>query len=327
MKQPTFAAIPFVLVFSLILLTFILTLTPSKQATVVAHVTTPTTSTTTAKPTPTLTPILTVNGPAPTLSARASYLIDMNSGDVLENVNGETPMPMASATKIMTALIAIQTGNPNQLITVQQDAINRIGYSSDGNVGSSAYLEVGEQLTLKDLLYALLLPSGDDAAMAIADGLAGSSRAFVQRMNLFAYRLNLFQTHYINPDGLSITDQENAEHYTTAANLTTLTIYAMKIPLFRQIVDTATYSVPATAQNVAHTWTNTDTLLGVYAGILGIKTGHTVAAGWCLVFAARRNGQYLLGVVLDTPSEAARNQAATTLLNWGFALPLRVPSF
>ncbi len=328
MKQHISAIILLVLACILILMAFVLMLTPGNRTPTVARVVAPipTTPTATPPPSPTPTPVLTVTGPAPTLSAGASYLVDMHDGDVLESVNGETPMPMASTTKIMTALIAIQTGNLNQLIIVHQDAINRVGYSSDGSVGSSAYLEVGEQLTLKDLLYAMLLPSGDDAATAIADGLAGSSTAFVQRMNLFARRLDLFQTHYINPDGLSITDQENAEHYTTAANLVTLAAYAMNIPLFAQIVGTATYSIPATAHNVAHTWTNTDPLLGVYAGALGIKTGYTDAAGWCLVFAAKHNGQYLLGVVLDTPSETARGQAATTLLNWGFSLPLRTPS-
>jgi D-alanyl-D-alanine carboxypeptidase (penicillin-binding protein 5/6) len=272
-------------------------------------------------PTPPPAPILTVVGTPPAIKASAAYLLDMDTGHVLDNVNGEKPMPMASTTKIMTALIAIQTGNLDQLITIGQDAYDRVHV--DG--GSSAQLVVGDKVPLKDLLYGLLLPSGDDAAVAIADGLGNGNKAnFVQRMNLFAYRLHLFQTHYINPDGLTLTD--NQDHYTTAFDLVRLAEYAMSIPLFAQIVQTQTYELPATGLHHAYKWTNTNPLLGSYKGAVGIKTGFTYAAGYCLVFAAVRNGHHLIGVVLHSPSEAQRAQDATTLLNWGFSLPLRPPS-
>jgi D-alanyl-D-alanine carboxypeptidase (penicillin-binding protein 5/6) len=274
-------------------------------------------------PPPTPTPIITVTKKPPLVGAKAVYLVDMNTGNVLDDINGEEPMPMASTTKIMTALIAIQTADLDMPVTIKQDAYNRVHLDD----GSSAQLVVGDRLPLKDLLYALLLPSGDDAATAIADALGnGSSANFVQRMNLFAYRLRLFQTHYANPDGLSLTPQEDAQHYTTAADLTRLARYAMSIPLFAQIVRTQKYYLPASAQHHAYTWTNTDTLLGTYKGMIGVKTGFTFAAGYCLVFAATRANYHLIGVVLNSPTEAQRTQDVITLLNWGFSLPLLPPA-
>ena len=138
-------------------------------------------------PPPTLQPILTVQGPAPTIAAGAAYLLNANTGHTLSDVNGEKLLPMASTTKIMTALIAIQTADLDQIVQINQDAYNR----AHNNGGSSANLVVGDQISLKDLLYGLLLPSGDDAAVAIADALGGT-QTFVQKMNFFAYRLHLF---------------------------------------------------------------------------------------------------------------------------------------
>lgn len=269
-------------------------------------------------PTPTPQPVLTVQGPPPQLGANAVYLLDADTGSVLDEVNGEKTLPMASTTKIMTALIAIQTADLNEPIPVQQDAIDRVNI--DG--GSSAGLVVGDTLPLKAMLYALLLPSGDDAAYAIADELGGTRANFVQRMNLFAYRLHLFQTHYSNPDGLTLDD--NLQHYTTARDLATLTQYAMRIPLFAQIVQTQHYTF-STAQRI-YKWDNTNKLLATYNGMTGVKTGHTNAAGYCLVFAATRANHHLIGVLLDSPDELQRNKDVTTLLDWGFALPLRPPS-
>ncbi|GAC1481809.1 MAG: serine hydrolase [Ktedonobacteraceae bacterium] len=266
-------------------------------------------------PTPTPVPILTVQGPPPALNANAVYLMDADTGHVLDEVNGERPLPMASTTKIMTALIAIQTADLERLIPVKQDAIDRVNL--DG--GSSAGLVVGDTLPLRAMLYALLLPSGDDAAYAIADELGGTRAKFVQRMNLFAYRLHLFQTHYNNPDGLTLDD--NLKHYTTARDLASLTQYAMHIPLFAQIVQTQHYTF-STAKHI-YTWDTTNKLLATYSGMTGVKTGHTDAAGYCLVFAATRDNHHLIGIILDSPSELQRNKDVTTLLNWGFALPLR----
>ncbi|MBO0795588.1 MAG: D-alanyl-D-alanine carboxypeptidase, partial [Ktedonobacteraceae bacterium] len=239
---------------------------------------------------------------------------------VLVDSNGEKPMPMASTTKIMTALIAMQTGNLNQVITVKQDAIDRVG-----TIGSNAGLVVGEKLTLKDLLYGLLIPSGDDASVAIADALAGSPARFAERMNLFAERLHLYQTHYTNVDGLTADFQTNPDHYTTAADLVRLSSYAMHNKLFAEIVKTKTYSLPRTDQHPPHTWTTTNDLISAYNGTLGIKTGHTWEAGYCLVFAAEHNGHHLIGAILNSPTAEARVADAEALLKWGFALPMRPP--
>lgn len=276
----------------------------------------------TPTPIPTPRPVLTVKGKAPEVVATAAYLIDMDSGNVLDDVNGEKPLPMASTTKIMTALIAIQTGNLDQPITIQQSDIDHALL----NNGSNAGLVAKDTLTLRDLIYALMLPSGDDAAMTIARTLGnGSVETFVQRMNLFAYRLHLFQTHYSNADGLTLKDDET--HYTTAADLARLTRYALTVPLFAKIVQTKTYTVPPTAYHRKYTWSNTNKLLTSYTGTFGVKTGYTFAAGYCLVFAATRNGHRLLGVVLNSTSEAQRNKDATTLLSWGFALPVLPVNF
>jgi D-alanyl-D-alanine carboxypeptidase (penicillin-binding protein 5/6) len=261
-----------------------------------------------------------VHGPLPKTSAKAIYLVDMDSGHVLINIDAETPLPMASTTKIMTALIAIQTGNLGQTITIQQDAVNE----SVLHNGSNAQLQAGEKIKLKDLLYALLLPSGDDAAVAIADGLGESEANFVTWMNLFAQRHHLYQTHYADPDGLNWRGSPN--HYSTAADLTTLAEYAMQVPLFAQIVKTQTYSIPATAEHIAHTWYNTNNaLLTAYPGMLGIKTGTTDAAGYCLVFAAIRHGHHLVGTILNSQSESLRVDDTEKVLNWAFALPMRPP--
>ena len=274
-------------------------------------------------PTPKATPVLTPNGKPPALSANEAILVDEDSGHILFDLNGEHAQPMSSTTKIMTAVIAIQTANLDTLVTVHQDAVNEV----NNNGGSSANLRAGEQLTLRDLLYGLLLPSGDDAAIAIADALGGTTQNFVHVMNLYAYRLRLFSTHFINPDGLTYYDASNQPipgHYTTAYDLARLAQYAMSLPLFAQIVRTRHYSLPATATHGAHAWDNTNTLLTTYSGTTGIKTGFTLEAGSCLVFSATRSGHHLLGVVLHSTSENNRFRDAETLLNWGFALPLKI---
>jgi D-alanyl-D-alanine carboxypeptidase (penicillin-binding protein 5/6) len=232
---------------------------------------------------------------------------------------------MASTTKIMTALIAMRAADPNELITIHQDALNEVNF----NGGSTAQLKVGDQIPLKDLLYGLLLPSGDDAAIAIADAVGGSTGNFVNLMNLFAYRLHLYQTHYINPDGLTYYDANGHPlpgHYTTAYDLVRLAEYAMSIPLFAQIVHTQHYTVPASSSHHAYSWDNTNLLLGTYAGATGVKTGYTLEAGECLVFSAIRSGHHLIGVVLHSTDATHRFNDAKILLNWGFGLPVLPPA-
>ncbi len=273
-------------------------------------------------PAPSPSPVLTIKGIPPPLTASTAYLEDMDTGNVLVNINGQKTLPMASTTKIMTAIIAIQTGDLTQGVPVAQDAVDEVNFRN----GSSAMLRVGDVVPLKDLLYGLMLPSGDDAAIAIADKLAGTSDKFVQRMNLFARRLHLYQTHYTNTDGLTADDQTNPNHYTTSADLVRLSQYAMSLPLFAQIVQTPTYTLTATGLHHAYIWKTTNDLLGTYTGMIGIKTGHTVEAGWCLVFAATRAGHHLMGVVLHSDTSLNRFSDAKALLDWGFGLPVLPPA-
>ena len=242
--------------------------------------------------------------------------MDADTGTILYEKNAEKPLPMASTTKIMTALIAIQAGNLDQVITIGQDAADEV----DGTNGSKAGLIVGDKIRLRDLLYGLMLPSGDDAAIAIADGMAGSQKAFVDIMNVEAQKLHLYQTLYSNPDGL-----EYGLHYTTPYDLVRLARYAMSIPLFAKIVRTKEYDLPASSTHHAYPWPNINQLLFNYSGALGIKTGWIPQAGGCLAFAAKRNGHTLIGVVLNSRDETTRFTDAATLLNWGFALPVQSP--
>ncbi|HEU5226182.1 MAG TPA: serine hydrolase [Ktedonobacteraceae bacterium] len=318
--------ISLILIIGIVIASSIFVLTPQGSGVLVAiglETPTPSFAPMPLPPTPVPRPILTVQGAAPVVNATASYLVDMDTGHVLEDVHGEQLLPMASTTKIMTAIIAIQTGNLDQPVTIKQDAYDRV--HNDG--GSSAQLVVGDTLPLRELVYGMMLPSGDDAAVAIADALAGSPDNFVQRMNLFAYHLRLFQTHYSNPDGLTLDDNlNNLQHYTTAADLVRLARYAMSIPLFSQIVQTKTHVVEASGQHHKYSWTNTNTMLDSYTGMMGIKTGFTFAAGYCLVFAATRDGYHIIGAVLHSSSETQRVKDVTTLLDWGFALPRKLPS-
>lgn len=287
-------------------------------------------------PAPKATPqaVLVPQGAPGTLLAGEAILLNADTGTILYEKNAETEVPMASTTKIMTALIAIQSGKLDQIITVGQDAVDQ------DQIGSSAGLHVGDRLSLKDLLYGLMLPSGDDAAVAIADGVAGSVEAFAHIMNVEAQRLHLFQTHFFDPTGLdtylNLQPIPAHEHYTTAYDLARLTRYAMSIPLFAQIVKTRSYTLPpSSAYRPIASWENTNTMLTTYAGTLGVKTGWTGAAGGCLVTIARRNGHTLLGVVLHSSgpntTEAqdfvSRVKDSTTLLDWGFSLPVQVPRF
>ncbi|MBA2288081.1 MAG: D-alanyl-D-alanine carboxypeptidase [Ktedonobacteraceae bacterium] len=275
-------------------------------------------------PTATPVPVLTSRGTPPTVSARSAYLLDADTGNMLVNINGQQRLPMASTTKIMTAIITLEQGNLDQLVTVSQDAVDEARLHN----GSNAQLVVGDQIRLKDLLYGLMLPSGDDAAIAIAKAVGGSVPAFVQRMNRYAQRLHLTQTHYSNPDGLTyLTPQGKPDPnlYTSAGDLARLARYAMANALFAQIVQLQHYVLPATAHHHAYTWDNIDTLLSTYPGATGIKTGYTPEAGYCLVFSATDTHHRIIGVLLHEPGVAQRFADASTLLDWGFALPVLPP--
>ena len=249
----------------------------------------------------------------PALTARAAELVDLTGGKTLLAINANAEAPMASTTKIMTAVVALTYGQLDQRIKVGEDA-----YTIEFQGTSIAGLRLGETLTLRELLYCLMLPSGDDAAVAIADGVGGSQAGFVALMNMEAGLLGLSHTHYANPHGL-----DQSGHFTSAGDLVRLATYALSSPTFAQIVRTPTKVLPATATHHTYTLTNTNELLPgepyAYAGAEGVKTGFTGGAGYCLVFMASRPQGTLLGVVLGEPKEFERFTDPTALLNWGFA--------
>lgn len=249
---------------------------------------------------------------APGISAASAYLMDARTGEVFYSNNALNEVAMASTTKIMTAIVAMTFGKPDQMITIHQDAV-----AEQNGENSVAGLQLGDTLTLHDLLYALMLPSGDDAAVAIADGVAGSEANFVRMMNMEAALLGLVHTHYVNVHGL-----DAPGHYTTVGDLAHVARIAMNFPLFAAIVKTPVYGTKTTLHG-QYTWNTTNELLtqNLYEGTIGIKTGHTGNAGYCLVFAATRNGNTLIGVLLGEQDLSGEQRFidAKALLDWGFA--------
>jgi D-alanyl-D-alanine carboxypeptidase len=181
-----------------------------------------------------------------------------------------------------------------------------VGQASGSNMGVAA----GERLTIRDLLYGLLLPSGNDAALTIAAHVGGTVPAFVAMMNREAAALGMTHSHFANPHGL-----DEAGHYSSAHDLAILARRALQLPLFRQIVDTAAYAIPATATHRAHRLTNLNWFLTWYPGADGVKPGMTAAAGLCQVLSAHRHGHWLIGVLLNTPDLYTD---ARDLMNYGF---------
>ncbi len=269
-------------------------------------------------PTPTLSPTLPpviITLPAP-ISASAAYMFDPITGQTLYAFHANDEMAMASTTKIMTALVAIMAGNLDQTVTVTP-AINELA-GDQASVVCCPTLQIGQHYTLRDLLYGLLLPSGDDAAILIADAVAGSEHAFVARMNATALLLGLFHTHYANVTGL-----DAAGHFTSPSDLAHLAADALDDPLFQRIVGTAFYTIPANATHPAIQLANTNLLLtgfgGPALGVDGVKTGFTGNAGYCLVADARHAGHEAIVVVLGEPTEFARFTDDAALLQWYFA--------
>jgi serine-type D-Ala-D-Ala carboxypeptidase (penicillin-binding protein 5/6) len=284
-------------------------------------------------PLPTFTPTATIQAlPTPTigqLAAKAlctpeqlaATVVDPQTGQVLLAHNADHPQPIASTTKVMTALVVLFYGSDlNQTITITPAMYAEMQplISQSGSVMGIS--QPNEKYTLRDLLYGLLVPSGDDAAIAIADGLYGSQAAFVARMNDLARWLHLTHTTFINPHGLDLTTPHNLS---TAADLARLTQVAMYLPDFRQIVATPVYTVPANATHGPLKLYNTNTLLSVgkSLGIDGVKTGFTGCpngAGHCIIVHAALKGHELIVVVLGDGEDNERFIDAAALLTWGF---------
>ncbi len=234
---------------------------------------------------------LTVTGShAVDISAESAVLIEADSGEVIYEKNADVRMPMASTTKIMTALVAIENGNLDDTVTITDKMI--------GAEGSSIYLKSGEKLTLEQLLYALMLASANDSAEAIAVHVAGSVEEFAVLMNKKAKELDLENTNFTNPHGL-----DDELHYTTARELSQLTAHALQNQKFAEIVSTYNYTIPETELNPARYLTNHNKLLKLYDGSIGVKTGFTKRCGRCLVSAAERDGVKLVAVTLSAPND------------------------
>ncbi|MFI5063169.1 MAG: D-alanyl-D-alanine carboxypeptidase family protein [Streptosporangiales bacterium] len=250
------------------------------------------------------------------VKAKGAVLADAATGQVLWGREVGTERPMASVTKVMTALLVLESGNLGRGIRVPEAAVSyawRYG-------GETAALLPGDTLTAHDLLAALLLPSGADAAYTLANAYGPGLPAFLARMNATAARMGMSHTHFTSPDGLPYPTETST--YSTPSDLLTLGLAAMRYPAFRSIVDLPFYRLPKGRGHHQYWWDNTDELIGSYPGAVGIKTGYTDDAGHCLLFEAIRDGRALIGVVLDSPATgpAAGAQDAERMLNWGFRL-------
>jgi D-alanyl-D-alanine carboxypeptidase (penicillin-binding protein 5/6) len=255
------------------------------------------------------------SGPAGVLAASAE-LVNADTGRWLWGRSTQIEHPIASITKVMTALVVINAGNLNRKIRVT-DAARQYGKSFDPG---SAGLHPGDVLTARQLLAAMLLPSASDAAYLLASSYGPGWPAFVRTMNATAGKLGMTRTHFANFDGLPWPTEYST--YSTARDLIRLAGAAMKLPAFRQIVAQRSQWIAATRQHWRYLWKNTNLLIRSYRGATGIKTGFTRAAGYCLLFAARYGGQDLIGVVLDSTSTdpSVRFTAAGSLLSWGFGI-------
>ena len=237
----------------------------------------------------------------PSLSAVSAVLYQPDTDSFPIEKAADTPLPMASTTKIMTALTLLTLTSPEETVTVPREAV--------GVEGSSAYLTEGERLTVMDLLYALLLQSANDAAVALAIHACGSVEAFVAEMNKLSKEMGLQSTHFQNPHGLPADG-----HYTTARELALITEAALEDPIFEEIVSTKVYRTTGSERTL--TFANHNKLLRLSEDAIGVKTGFTKTSGRCLVGAAERGGVRFISVTLNAPSDW---QDHMTMWEYGFA--------
>ncbi|MGC2997709.1 D-alanyl-D-alanine carboxypeptidase family protein [Streptomyces sp. G35A] len=258
---------------------------------------------------------------APSIVAKGGYVMNNGTGTSLYTKAADTRRSTGSTTKIMTAKVVLAQKNLNldAKVTIQKAYSDYIVSKN----ASSARLIVGDKVTVRQLLYGLMLPSGCDAAYALADKFGtGSTRSarvksFISKMNASAKSLGLKNTHFDSFDGIG-----NGSNYSTPRDLTKIASSAMKSSTFRSIVKTKKY----TAKTITKTgstrtmapWTNTNTLLSTYSGTIGVKTGSGPEAKYCLVFAATRNGKTVIGTVLASSSATQRETDAKKLLTYGF---------
>lgn len=236
----------------------------------------------------------------PSINARSAIVMDFETGAVLYQKNAFRKRPMASTTKIMTAIIALENCDLNEDVVISQKAAN-MG-------GSSMGIRAGSVVKMNDLLHGMLICSGNDAAVAIAEHIGGSIEGFSELMNKKALEIGAFSTSFSNPHGL-----DEDDHYTTAYDLAKITRYALKIPEFNDIVKKKEFFFEG------RTLKSTNEMLSLYAGADGVKTGYTGLAGRCLVTSATRNGMRLISVVLFCDTKNLRTSSSTKILDYSFA--------
>jgi len=245
---------------------------------------------------------------APAPDARAWYVANAATGEVLAEHAARMRVPIASITKLMTVIVALRHLKPSDTVTVTRQA---------ALVGESSIpLRPGQQISVHDLLAGALIQSANDAADALAAAAAGGDEErFVGWMNTEAARLGLGDTHFVRPDGL-----DAPGHLSSAHDVFVLARRAMRIPIVRELVRQRDAAIEGGAFEV-HTWND---LLGVFPGLIGVKTGHTDDAGWCEVAAARRPGYTIYAVILGSPTREIRNAGLRRLLAWGVSRYRRV---
>lgn len=258
--------------------------------------------------------------PKPSIAAKGGFVMNNGTGKTLFTKSADTRRSTGSTTKIMTAKVVLSQPNLNldskvKIEKAYSDYIVR-------NTASSARLIVGDKVTVRQLLYGLMLPSGCDAAYALADKFGkGSTRSarvksFIGKMNTQARSLGLTNTHFDSFDGIG-----SGSNYSTPRDLTKLASSAMKSSTFRTVVKTKSTKQKVTTKNGGYrymSWSNTNNLLSSYSGAIGVKTGSGPQAKYCLVFAATRNGKTVIGTVLTSTSSANRTKDAKKLMDYGF---------
>ncbi len=258
--------------------------------------------------------------PAPSITAPGGFVMNNGTGATLFGKAADTRRSTGSTTKIMTAKVVLAQRNLNldAKVTIQKAYSDYIVSKN----ASSARLIVGDKVTVRQLLYGLMLPSGCDAAYALADKFGtGTTRAarvksFIGKMNAEARNLGLRNTHFDSFDGIS-----NGSNYSTPRDLTKLASSAMKNSTFRTVVKTKSTKQKVTTRTGGYrymSWSNTNKLLSTYSGAIGVKTGSGPQAKYCLVFAATRNGKTVIGTVLGSSSETNRAADVKKLLDYGF---------
>lgn len=240
---------------------------------------------------------------APDISAAAGILMDA-SGRALWSRSADQQRAMASTTKMMTALIALERSDPNEMVTISKRA---------SEVSYAAGLRAGERVSVGRLLELALIASSNDAAIALAEHVSGSEARFVEVMNSRGHELGLHDTRFVNAHGL-----DAPLHHSSAADLASLSRAAMLSPEFRRIVLLKSITLPAYEDRPARLLKNTDELLGTYDGLLGIKTGFTDKAKYSFVASAERDGVTLTAVILGAPKNSTRFKHSARLLDWGF---------